>query len=227
MVDTLLFSFGAFKLEWHSVLLSFLLAFLLSSTVSLVYQRTFRGMSWSRGMVQSMVLGSLISCLLMIAIGDNVARGIGIVGSLAIIRFRTNLRDPRDLIFLFAALAMGVASGVQSYFAAVLGCLVFCAVALAMHLSPFGERNRFDGLVRFQAPSGPETAEHLARILKTVPRTFALVTMRNVSQGESTEFAYQVAFNNDEGPARLLQALHLVEGVRGLTYMNQNTTVEL
>ena len=65
----------------------------------------------------------------MIAIGDNVARGIGIVGSLAIIRFRTNLRDPRDLVFLFAALGAGVACGVQSYIAAAFATALFCTIA--------------------------------------------------------------------------------------------------
>jgi len=226
-VDSLVFSFGAFKLEWHTVALSFLLAFLLSSVVAWVYQRTFAGMSWSRGMTQSMVLGALISCLLMISIGDNVARGIGIVGSLAIIRFRTNLRDPRDLIFLFAALGVGVASGVQSYFTAILGALIFSTVAFVMNVSPFGDRNRFDGLVRFQAPPGTSAAEQIAQVMKQVPRTFALVAMRNVAQGEAVEFAYQVAFAGDDGPRKLVAALHAVEGVRGLTYMNQTTTVEL
>ncbi len=226
-MDALLFSFGATRLEWHTVVLSFLMAFLSSSVVAIAYQRTFQGMSWSRGMVQSMVLGSLIACLLMIAIGDNVARGIGIVGSLAVVRFRTNIRDPRDLVFVFAAMGMGVASGVQSYFVAVFGCLFFSGVAVVLSRSTFGERNRFDGLVRFQAPSAPATSDRLATIFKEGPRTFALVTLRNVAQGEAVEYAYQVAFGDDEGPRKLIEALRRVEGVRGLTYMNQNTTVEL
>ena len=106
-MDSLILDFGTIKLHWQSVLLSFLCAFFLSSIIAIVYERTFQGLSWSRGLMQSMVLGSIITCLLMIAIGDNVARGIGIVGSLAIVRFRTNLRDPRDLVFLFAALGAG------------------------------------------------------------------------------------------------------------------------
>ena len=226
-MDALLFSFGTFRLEWHTVVLSFLLAFLTSSVIAVAYQRTFQGMSWSRGMVQSMVLGSLIACLLMISIGDNVARGIGIVGSLAVVRFRTNIRDPRDLIFVFAAMGLGVASGVQSYFTAVLGCAIFSLVAVVLARSSFGERNRFDGIVRFQAPASNATSDQLSTVLKRVPRTFALVTMRNVAQGESVEYAYQVAFADDQGPRRMVEALSAIQGVRGLTYMSQQTTVEL
>ncbi|MDZ7333443.1 MAG: DUF4956 domain-containing protein, partial [candidate division KSB1 bacterium] len=102
-----LLNYGFEQIEWPIALMSFLMAFLLSSLIAITYERTFQGLSYSRGLVQSMVLGSLVSCLLMIAIGDNIARGIGIVGSLAIIRFRTNLRDPRDLVFLFASLGVG------------------------------------------------------------------------------------------------------------------------
>ena len=129
-MDSLILDFGTLKLHWQSVLLSFLASFFLSSLIALVYERTFQGLTWSRGIMQSMVLGSIITCLLMIAIGDNVARGIGIVGSLAIIRFRTNLRDPRDLVFLFAALGSGVACGVQSYVAATFGTVLFCSIAI-------------------------------------------------------------------------------------------------
>ncbi len=154
-MDSLLLDFGTLKLHWQAVLLSFLCSFFLSSLIAIVYERTFQGLSWSRGLMQSMVLGSTITCLLMIAIGDNVARGIGIVGSLAIIRFRTNLRDPRDLVFLFAALGAGVACGVQSYIAAFFGTLLFCAIALTMQASLFGVQRKYDGLLRFQIPAGP------------------------------------------------------------------------
>ncbi len=226
-MENLLFSFGSIKLEWHSVLLSFLLAFILSTAVATVYEKTFQGLSWSRGLLHSMILGSMICCLLMIAIGDNVARGIGIVGSLAVIRFRTNLRDPRDLIFLFAAFGVGVASGVQSYDAAIIGCIVFCVIAYAMHHSPFGTQRPHDGLIRFQASSGAATSELIVSIMGRIPRHFALVTMRSIAQGEQVEYAYQVKLAKPDDGIRLIRELEAVEGLRGLTYMNQQTTVEV
>jgi len=226
-MDSLMLTFGAVKLQWHTVLLSFIFAFALSSIVALVYEKTFAGLSWSKGLVQSMILGSLISCLLMIAIGDNVARGIGIVGSLAVIRFRTNLRDPRDLIFLFASLGAGVAAGVQSYVAGTIGILFFSATSVILHASNFGSRRKHDGLVRFQIPKGPGSGSEVAQIMQTIPKTFALVTMRDVSQGEMIDCAYQVKLSAHSSPEILLQALNGISGIRGLTYMNQQTTVEV
>jgi uncharacterized membrane protein YhiD involved in acid resistance len=219
-------NYGFEQLAWQVALLSFLLAFLLSSVIAAVYERTFQGLSYSRGLVQSMVLGSLVSCLLMISIGDNIARGIGIVGSLAIIRFRTNLRDPRDLVFLFASLGVGVASGVQSYMTAIIGGLIFCAVVLLFYVSPFGTRKKHDGLVRFQVPSSAEAAMATG-ILQKLTKHFVLVTMRDVAQGQAFDYAYQVKLFNPTDTENLVRELERINGIRGLTYMNQETTLEI
>ena len=191
-----LLNYGFEQLEWQIALLSFLLAFILTSIIALVYERTFQGLSYSRGLVQSMILGSIVSCLLMIAIGDNIARGIGIVGSLAIIRFRTNLRDPRDLVFVFASLGIGVASGVQSYATAIIGTIVFCSIVFVLYVSPFGTRRKHDGLVRFQVPSGSETSLATTQVLQSYTKHFVLVTMRNAAQGKVVDYAYQVKLSD-------------------------------
>ena len=226
-MDSLLLDFGTIKLHWNTVLLSLVFAFCLSSTIAMVYEWTFHGLSWSRGLMETMVLGSLVTCLLMIAIGDNVARGIGIVGSLAIIRFRTNLRDPRDLVFLFAALGAGVASGVQSYIAATLATALFCTTAVLMHSSLFGTRMKFDGLVRFQIPAAPDFAAQVTQVFQQIPRTFGLVTMRDVAQGDLVDCTYQVKLVREADSTRLIEALGRIEGIRGLTFMNHTSAVEV
>ena len=222
-----LLNYGFEQIEWQIALLSFLLAFLLSSLIAIIYERTFQGLSYSRGLVQAMILGSIVSCLLMIAIGDNIARGIGIVGSLAIIRFRTNLRDPRDLVFLFASLGVGVASGVQSYATAVTGTFMFCLIVFVIYISPFGTRKKHDGLVRFQIPSGPQAAAAVTGIMQTYTKHFVLVTMRDVAQGQAFDYAYQVKLAVPGDNQILLQELEKIDGIRGLTYTNQEATVEV
>ncbi|MCI0516144.1 DUF4956 domain-containing protein [candidate division KSB1 bacterium] len=222
-----LLSYGFDQIEWQVALISFLMAFVLSSVIAIVYERTFQGFSYSRGLVQSMVLGSIVSCLLMIAIGDNVARGIGIVGSLAIIRFRTNLRDPRDLVFLFASLGVGVAAGVQSFATAITGTIIFCLVVFVLYVSPFGTRRKHDGLVRFQLPVGPEAVAAVTAIMQNYTKNFVLVTMRNVAQGQVIDYAYQVKLSTPTDNQELVQQLQTIDGIRGLTYTNQEATVEL
>lgn len=222
-----LLSYGFDQIEWHVALLSFLMSFVLSSLIAWIYERTFQGLSYSRGLVQSMILGSIVSCLLMIAIGDNIARGIGIVGSLAIIRFRTNLRDPRDLIFIFASLGIGVACGVQSYSTAIVGAFVYCTVVVILYISPFGTRAKYDGLIRFQIPAGIELSSKVTDVFKNLTRHFVLVTMRDVSQGTFYDYAFQVRLKHPDDNQTLIHELDKIEGIRGLTYTNQKSTVEV
>ena len=224
----LLRSYVPSHLSGHGIALAFLLAFLCGCAIANMYERTYRGLSWSPALVQTMVLGPLVSAMLMIAIGDNIAGAIGIVGSLAIIRFRTNLRDPRDMVFVFAALGAGIACGLLSFVSALVGTLAFCTAVWLLAATGFGTRRTHDGLLRFHAPA--DVGEAAVVALRREVAHFALVAMREVAQGGRIDYAYQVRLrghDGDGGEERLLAALRAVAGIEGLSYHNQKTTVEI
>ena len=106
------------------------IAFALAQIVSGVYIWTFRGLSYSRSFVQGIPLGAVITSMLMLAIGDSIAAGIGLAGGLSIVRFRTTMRDPRDMMFIFAGLGVGIACGLGAFPAAIVGTLSFAAAAV-------------------------------------------------------------------------------------------------
>lgn len=210
---------------WQPVLFSILLAFALSQAVAAVYVWTFRGLSYSRGFVQTLALVSIVVCSLMLAIGNNLAAGIGVAGGLSIVRFRTSLRDPRDIVFVFASLAAGISTGLQAHAAAVTGTIAFLGAALLLHFSSFGARKSFDGLVRFYAPSGQEEA--IAKILRAHTQRFVLVTLRAAAQGNVMEHAYQISIPELPARARLVRALQELEGVQDVSLLLQEPTLEL
>lgn len=151
--------FGAAKiLNMEQIFMSFLLALVLSSVTATVYRWTFQGFSYSRSFVHTMILGAIIVAMLIMAIGNNLARGLGILGTLAIIRFRTPIRDPRDMMFLFASLGLGVACGANTFDVAIVGTIFISITALILHWSPFAPRRQYEGLLRFLVP------EHVASI---------------------------------------------------------------
>jgi hypothetical protein len=215
-------------LLWSTALLSLLLAAVCSSLVARVYAWTYQGLSWSPALVQSFTLASVVACMLMLAIGDNLAGAIGSMGFLAMIRFRTNLRDPRDMVFTFACLGLGVAAGMQAWLATVIGAVAFCLTAVVVHLTGVGTRRLHDGLLRFQADGDADAADLAAATLREHTRRFVLVTMREVAQGRMTDYSYQVKLRRGPESTRdLLRALEHVDGLHGITYMNQQATVEV
>ena len=110
-MDTFMLNAPAAMPSTIDIVMAMLMAFILSMAVAASYRWSHAGLSYSRGFVHTQVLGAIVTCMLIMAIGNNLARGLGILGTLAIIRFRTPIRDPRDIIFLFACLAIGIASG--------------------------------------------------------------------------------------------------------------------
>jgi hypothetical protein len=75
--------------------------------------------------------------MVMLAIGDSLARGLGVFGAMAIIRFRTRIDDPRNVLFLFSALSSGLAVGVYGFTVSLVGTVVFCLGAVVLYFSPF------------------------------------------------------------------------------------------
>jgi hypothetical protein len=208
------------------IMLSLLLAFALSQVIAAIYVWTFRGMSYSRSFVITIGIGGTIACTLMLAINNSIAAGLGIAGSLAIVRFRTALRDPRDMVFIFASLAAGIASGLRIHLAAVLGTAMFCLGIFLLTVSEFGSQRKFDGLLRFQLPlSTDETV--VAPILRRHTRYFALVSIREAGQGEVMERAYQVQLSEQGRQNELIQALEAIQGVQGVSLLLQEPTVEI
>jgi hypothetical protein len=208
------------------VLLSLLLAFALSQAIAATYVWTFRGMSYSRSFVLAVAMGGTIAATLMLAINNSIAAGLGIAGSLAIIRFRSALRDPRDMIFIFASMAAGIASGLRIHLAAVFGTAVFCGAMAILTAAEFGSQRKFDGLLRLQLPVAADESL-LSPILKQYARYFALVSLREAAQGKMMERAYQVQLVDQDSRTQLVHALESLDGVSGVTLLLQEPTVEL
>lgn len=140
------------------------LSFILSVMIAFTYEKTFQGLSYSRNYVQALVLSPVVASTVMQAIGDSLASGLGMMGALAIIRFRTSLKDPRDIIFMFASLAAGISCGVNAYSIAIVGTFGFCLISFFLYFSPFGQASSFDGMLRFNLLNDQESILKLETI---------------------------------------------------------------
>lgn len=211
---------------WGASVTALLLAFGLGQAMALTYMHSFRGLSYSRAFVQAMALGPIVTCMLMLAIGDSVAAGLGIAGGLSIIRFRTTMRDPRDMVFIFAALGVGIVCGLQAFPAAVTGTVVFCVATALLHTTAYGARQQFDGVLRFASTQADaETA--ILGVLRDQTRQHVLVTVREGAQGDVIEHAYQIRMRAPGGRADLVRALEAIPGVRDVALHVHEPSLEL
>lgn len=207
----------------HSIFVSVSLSVLLAIT----YEKTYAGATYSRSFVQTIVLGSLVSTIMIIAIGNNIARGLGILGALTIIRFRTPIRDPRDMIFIFASLAVGIASGSHFYSLGAMGVLSFCLVTFLLELSAFSSRKRYDGLLRFFRGGEERLRELSVRIVERYCKSHETVAMRDTAEEGMVECALQVKLIHPDLQQQLINDLRELEGIEDVSLIMQRDSVEV
>jgi hypothetical protein len=217
---------GDIRVGWDVALAALVLAFMLSLSIAWIYRATYEGLSYQRGFVQTLALSGPVAAMAMLAIGDDIARGLGLVGALTLIRFRATLKDTRDLVFAFASLAVGVACGVTSMAIAVLGTLVFGAAVLLIYSTGFGSRRAFDAVLRLRSAYDAEVPIELARVLGRHCRGFTLVTMRDLG-GDLQEQAYQLQLGNRHAGGALLRDLAGVKGIEGPSLLMQESLLEV
>ena len=208
-------------------IVTLLASYVLSQSIGAVYAWTFRGLSYNRSFAQALVVGGIVAAMLMLAIGNSLARGIGIVGTLALIRFRTNLRDPLDMIFIFTSFGAGIATGTGNFITGAVGTALFLIVVTGLRFTGFGAHRQHDGVVRLRIPKGVEGTARLLEVLRTQCERFALVTLRDIAQGEQVEVVYQLTLKKKDHESELVHALTALPGTHSVSLSMQEATVEL
>lgn len=175
-----------------------------------------------------MVLGSIVTCMMIMAVGSNVARGLGILGTLTIIRFRAPIRDPRDAMFLFAGLGSGISCGAGGHFIATMGTLFFVATAFLLHWLPFASRREYEGMLRFTMKSGDRESEKaLAEILAQYTSSYGVLGITDAVQGEEVECSYQIRLIDPSYKKDLVSTLKKDGRFGSPTLILQRNTIEL
>ncbi len=121
------------------MVLTFFLAFALGMLIFYVYKKTFSGVMYSSSFGISLIGLTLITAFVILAISSNVVLSLGMVGSLSIVRFRTAIKEPMDIVFLFWSIAAGIVLA-----AGMITLAVFGSAFIAVILLIFSEKNSFD-----------------------------------------------------------------------------------
>jgi uncharacterized membrane protein YhiD involved in acid resistance len=227
MLDLLAVQSGTANATLITLAYTLILTFILSSVIAWTYEKTFLGLSYSRNFVQAIVLSAVVAATVMQAIGDNVGRGLGMMGALSVVRFRTSFKDPRDIMFVFASLGAGIGCGVYAWGAAVGGTIAFSAVAFLLSRTGLGTKHFFDGMLRFALPNEPKVRGQIEDIMKSSLKTFILITMREVDGGARLDVAYQIRLRATKPAAEILSDLSKIEGISDVQFMMQDATTEM
>ncbi len=201
-----------------TILLTVICSFVLSSLIAFTYDKTSRNVATPSNYIQALVLIAIVAAMVMQAIGDSLARGLGMLGALAIIRFRTTLKNPRNIVFMFASIATGIACGIAGFTIAFIGTISFCAVAFMLRFTSFSQANNLIGKLTFQLPKG-ETIELIEPVFKQFCDSFLLKNYTIITNGKKegrTEYEYHIRIKSLENSTALVSALQELPKVKGI-----------
>jgi hypothetical protein len=121
-----------------SLIVSMVLAFLLGLVIARLYRSTHRGLNYEQSFLSTLVLLPPIVALVMNFIRGDLVLSLGLVGSLSIIRFRTPIKDTRDMAYLFWVIAVGLGCGTDSWTLVILSTIILSIGIIFMYLMEYG-----------------------------------------------------------------------------------------
>ncbi|MFV0362706.1 MAG: DUF4956 domain-containing protein [Suipraeoptans sp.] len=183
-------------------IMSILSSFLCGMIIYFIYRKFYKGVIYNNNFNILIVMMSMITCFIVIVISSNVVLSLGMVGALSIVRYRTAVKDPLDVGFLFWAVAVGVTSGAGLYIISLLGTIFVAAVYL-MLIKIRTQKRVYLLIVKYSNEASYAVMKEIDAIKK--------VLKNKTTTNGTTELTYEVRFTEDH--SSFVTALSDIEGV--------------
>lgn len=173
--------------------IAFGLAFCIGLFIYFVYKKTYKGVMYSRTFSISLIALTMIITLMILAVTSNVVLSLGMVGALSIVRFRSAIKDPMDIAYLFWSIAVGIVLG-----AGLIPLAVFGSLFIGIILVLFVNRNSTDNPYILVVNCEDDKAEsNVMNIIKDKVRKY-VVKSKTITGGKGIEVAVEVRLKSME-----------------------------
>ena len=208
------------------VLLAVVLSFLLSMLIAYVYRETHCGTSYSQSYVHTLVIMSVCTAVIMVIIGSNIARAFSLVGALSIIRFRSAIKETRDVAFIFIVMAIGMACGTRFYDIAILFAILVSSIVFFLSKFDIGAKPFSECLLKITVSREVDYAEVFQKMFFMYFKSYALLSAESVP-GDNSDLVYSVAVKKRVHPQVVLDAVSELSGVKKATFVTglQNVNI--
>lgn len=196
------------------MIIALLLAFGTGVFIFLVYRKTFKGVMYSSSFGVTLIALTMISTLVILAVTSNVVLSLGMVGALSIVRFRTAIKEPLDIAFLFWSIAVGIVLA-----AGMIPLAVFGSLVIGIMLIVFVNKKPHDNPYIIVAHCADTVAENkVAASLKEYVQK-CVIKSKTVT-ADSVELHYEVRLKSDD--TSFVNALSQTQGVSNVVLVSYN-----
>ncbi|MDR4988339.1 MAG: DUF4956 domain-containing protein [Bacteroidales bacterium] len=206
------------SISLRDVIYNLLVALFCGIIISLLYRHTYKGLNYSASFAISMIMLTMITSIVIMVIGNNLARAFGMVGAMSIIRFRTAVKDATDIMFIFFALSIGLAAGVKMYAVAVFGTLFISLIFLIISNINFGLSQKKEYLLQIITVSKEVSGVRIDDIIRKFSRRFKLINVKAMGEpgNELTEFSYHVFLKKEDFGNNMVRELKQQKDIKNV-----------
>jgi uncharacterized membrane protein YhiD involved in acid resistance len=202
-------------ITFSEIISNILVAFICGSIISILYRWTYEGINFSSSFANSLIMLSMITAVSIMVIGSNLARAFGMVGALSIIRFRTVIKDSQDIMFIFFALAIGMASGTGLYSLAFFATIFIGLIIIALSKWNILFRTKFY-VLQVVCDAEKDYSESYHQIIKNYCRKFRVVRVRSLGKIGSlmNEITFSISLEDEKKIENFIGELKKIEGIK-------------
>lgn len=211
--------------SYQEMAINIVLAAVLGFTLAYVYRYTHKGLSYSQSFTQTIFFVSIIVAIIMMVIGSSLAKAFALVGALSIIRFRTVVKDTRDIAFVFLALAVGMAAGTSNYFLAMVSAGFMSAVAIITYKLNFGALYKSEFILRFTFDQNADSAAYL-EIIQEFSKRSNMLHIEPSGDRRTLRLTYDIALKEDTTAEKMTSAMGSVEGISEVVLIAAKSDVD-
>lgn len=192
------------------VIIALVASYLIGILIYFIYRKAFRGVVYNHTFSVSLAAMTVLTTMVTLAISSNIALSLGMVGALSIVRYRTAIKDPMDILFLFWAVASGITIGAKLHYLALVGSIIVIAMLLTVNRPD--PRNMIYILVVHY--SGEDIGDELRRILRGKRYKIKSKTVRK----DAVEIAVEIHVKSDN--------LAFLETINSMPSVNDATLIQ-
>ena len=209
------------------IVINLVLSFILGVLISLIYKKTHKGLSYSQSFMVTNIFVTVIVCMVIMIIGNNLARAFALVGALSIIRFRTVVKDTKDTAYIFWSLASGMAAGTGSYFLAIVGNIILSLIAYTLYKTNFGSIIKSEFILQFRMLTEDKdlTSEYTKTISKFV-KTSTLLNSESSADNKSIKITLDIIMKDEIQQNQLVSEISKIKGISEVVIIAAKTDVD-
>ncbi|MCL2035005.1 MAG: DUF4956 domain-containing protein [Oscillospiraceae bacterium] len=196
------------------ILTALLVSFALGLFIFLVYTKTFKGVMHSSSFGISLIAMGLITTLVILAVSSNLITALGMVGALSIVRFRTVVKEPLDLVYLFWSITTGIIVGVGLIPMAIIGSII---IGLILYIFVNRKVNDSPYVVVISCAGGNAESAALSVLKEQTKKN--VIKAKSVSRN-GVELTVEVRLK--ESSSQFVNALLNVDGISNATLVSYN-----